>query len=178
MCRLLHWTGQQRHFLQWLQAVGAQEMSGLKRLTKNPYYRCTQCQGTAGPLDGRPQREVQVRFNKLKVVASFCNLGDMLSAVGGCKPSTTTFVKTAWEKFKELLPVLSPRHLSFKTRDRVYSFCMRSAMPHKSVTWPLTKPNLQRLQRNDKAVIRQICNVNPQDIVTTRSNELLDCGTP
>ena len=44
---------------------------------------------------------------------------------------------------------------------------------HASETWPLTKPNLQRLQRNDRAMIRQICNVRPQDIVTTRSNELL-----
>ena len=46
-------------------------------------------------------------------------------------------------------------------------------MLHASETWPLTKPNLQRLQRNDRAIIRQICNVRPQDIVTTRSNELL-----
>ena len=42
-----------------------------------------------------------------------------------------------------------------------------------SKTWPLTKPNLQHLQGNDRAMIRQICNVKPQDIVTTRSNELL-----
>ena len=46
-------------------------------------------------------------------------------------------------------------------------------MLHASETWPLTKPNLQHLQRNDRAMIRQICNVRPQDIVTTRSNELL-----
>ena len=46
-------------------------------------------------------------------------------------------------------------------------------MLHASQTWPSTKPNLQRLQQNDKAMIRQICNVRPQDIVTTRSNELL-----
>ena len=46
-------------------------------------------------------------------------------------------------------------------------------MLHASETWPLTKPNHQRLQRNDRAMIRQICNVSPQDIVTTRSNELL-----
>ena len=32
---------------------------------------------------------------------------------------------------------------------------------------------LQHLQQNDRAMIRQICNVRPQDIVTTRSNELL-----
>ena len=30
--------------------------SGLKHLTKDPDYRCTWCQGTAGPLDGRPHR--------------------------------------------------------------------------------------------------------------------------
>ena len=29
-------------------------------------------------------------------------------------------------------------------------------------------------QQNDRAMIRQICNVMPQDIVTTRSNELLE----
>ena len=46
-------------------------------------------------------------------------------------------------------------------------------MLHANVTWPLTKPNLQCLQRNDRAMIRQICNVRPQDIVTTRSSELL-----
>ena len=31
--------------------------SGLNCLTKDPDYRCTWCQGTACPLDGRPQRE-------------------------------------------------------------------------------------------------------------------------
>ena len=147
--------------------------SGLKRLTKDPDYRWTQCQGTARPLDGRPQKEVQVGPDKLEVVASFCYLGDMLSAAGGCEVSTTTRVKTAWKKFKELLPVLSSRHLSFKTCGHVYSSCVQSAMLHASETWPLTKPNLQRLQWNDTAMIRQICNVRPQDIVTTRSNELL-----
>ena len=98
----------------------------------------------------------------------------MLSAAGGCELSTTTCVKTAWKKFKELLPVLSSCHLSFKTCGCVYSSCVRSAMLHASETWTLTKPNLQRLQRNDGAMIRQICNVRPQDVVTTRSNELLE----
>ena len=115
--------------------------SGLKRLKKDPDYRCTRCQGTPHPLDGRPQKEVQVGPDKLEVVASFCYLGDMLSAAGGCEFSTTTHVKTAWKKFKDLLPVLSSRHFSFKTRGCVYSSCVQSAMLHASETWPLTKPN-------------------------------------
>ena len=45
--------------------------SGLKCLTEDPDYRCTPCQGTVRPLDGRPQREVQVGSDKLEVVASF-----------------------------------------------------------------------------------------------------------
>ena len=95
--------------------------SGLKCVTEDPDYRCTRCKGTARPLDGRPQSEVQVGPDKLEVVASFCYLGDMLSAAGGWELLTTTRVKTVWKKFKELKPVLSSRHGSFKTRGRVYS---------------------------------------------------------
>ena len=106
----------------------------------------------------------------MEVVASFCYLGDMLSAGGGCEITVTTFVKTAWEKFRELLPVLTSRHLSYKTRCHVYSSCMRSAMLHASETRPLTKTNLQR---NDRAMIIQICSIKPEDVATIRSSEFL-----
>ena len=148
--------------------------SGLMRLTKDTDYRCTRSQETACLLDGRPQREVQVRPDKLEVVASVCYLGDMLSAAGGCELSTTIWLKTAWKKFKELLPVFSSCHLSFKIHGHMYSSCVQSAMLYASEAWPLTKPNLQRLQLNDRAIIRQICNVKPKDIITTRSSELLE----
>ena len=82
-------------------------------------------------------------------------------------------MKTPWKKFKELKPVPSSRHLSFKARGHVYSTCVRSAMLYASVTWPVTKPCLQRLLRNDRAMIRQICNVILQDTATIRSIELL-----
>ena len=105
--------------------------SGLKQLTPNPDYRCARCMGNARPIDGRTQSEVQVGPDKLEVVASFCYLGDMLSAGGGCEMAVTTRLKTAWKKFRELLPVLTSRHLSYKTRGHVYSSCVRSAMPVK-----------------------------------------------
>ena len=129
--------------------------------------------GNARPIDGRPQSEVQVGPDKLEVVASFCYLGDMLSAGGGCEMAVTTRVKTTWKKFRELLPVLTSRHLSNKTCGHVYSSCVRSAMLHASETWPLTKTNLQRLQRNDRAMIRQICSIKPEDVAKVRSSELL-----
>ena len=129
--------------------------------------------GNCTPLRRQTQREVQVGPDKLEVVASYCYLGYMLSAAGGCELSTTTHVKTAWKKLKELIPVLSFCHLSLKTRGCVYSSCVGSAMLHASETWPLTKPSLQRLQRNDRAIIRQMCNVKPQDTANIRSIELL-----
>ena len=150
--------------------------SGLKRLTKDPDYG-TYVHGARelhAPWTTDHKRKSRLDLTSWRwLVASFCYLGDMLSAAGGCELSTTTRVKNAWKKFKELLPVLSSRHLSFKTLGRVYSSCMRSTMLRASETWPLTKPNLQRLQWNDRAMIRQICNVRPQKTVTIRSNELL-----
>ena len=147
--------------------------SDLRRLTPNPDYRFAGCMGNARPNDGRPQNEVQVGPDKLEVVASFYYLGDMLSAGGGCEITVTTRVKTAWKKFRKLLPVLTSRHLSYKTRGHVYSSCVRNAMLHDSETWPLTKTNLQRLQCNDRAMIRQICSIKPEDVATVRSSELL-----
>ena len=112
--------------------------SGLQQLTPNPDYRCAMCMGNARRINGRSQSEVQVGPDKLEVVASFSCLGDMLSAGGGCDISVTS------RKFRELLPVLTSRHLSYKTCDHVYSSCLRSAMLHASETWPLTKTKLQR----------------------------------
>ena len=46
-------------------------------------------------------------------------------------------------------------------------------MLHASESWPLTKTNLQHLQRNDRAMIRQICSIKQKDVATVRSSELL-----
>ena len=43
-------------------------------------------------------------------------------------------------------------------------------MLYASETWPLTKTNLQR---NDRAMIRQISSIKPEDVATVRSSELL-----
>ena len=46
-------------------------------------------------------------------------------------------------------------------------------MIHASETWSLTKPDQQHLQRNDRALISQICNVKSENVATIRSNKLL-----
>ena len=129
MCSLSHWSRQQHHLLKQLQALGAQYCRELKRLAKAPDYRCTQCQGITRGLDGRPQRKVQDEPIKLGMVASSCYLGDMLSAADGCELSITTHVKTAWKKFKELLPVLFPPLLFQDTWPRVQLLCAECKAP-------------------------------------------------
>ena len=55
----------------------------------------------------------------------------------------------------------------------VYISCVWSVMLHASGTRPLAKPTLQCLQRNDTAMIRQICIIKPEDVATVRSKDPL-----
>ena len=151
-----------------------QKCSGLKKVVGNPDFRCARCLGTARAIDGRPMENVLVGTDSLEVVDSFCYLGDMLSAAGGCGLAVTTRVKTAWSKYRELMPVLTTRHLNLKTRGRIYSTCVRRAMLYASETWPLSKPDLRRLQRNDRAMIRLMCHVKPEEVKMVPSKTLLE----
>ena len=47
-------------------------------------------------------------------------------------------------------------------------------MLHGSETWALTKVDLQRLQRNDRAMIRHVCGVKPNEVSQVWSQDLLE----
>ena len=128
MRRLLHLSWQQQYLLQWLQALGAQEMQWGQALDKKTLT--TDVHGARelhAPWMTDQRRKSRSDLTSLRG-NFFCYLGDMLSVAGGCELSTTTCVKTTWKKFKDLLPVLSSRHLSFKTHGHVYSSCVQSAV--------------------------------------------------
>ena len=55
--------------------------------------------------------------DSLEVVDFFCYLGDMFSAGGGCELSSTVRVKSAWKKFREVLPVLTSRSILLITGE-------------------------------------------------------------
>ena len=129
--------------------------SGIRgKLVPDPDYICPRCQGLARLIDGRPVTEVEVDGTLLDVEASFCYLGDTLCAGGGCTLAITTRCCTAWGKFKKLLPILTSKHVSFSTKGKVFNACVRSALLYGSETWAPNAADLQRLRRNDRAMIR------------------------
>jgi hypothetical protein len=147
--------------------------SNLKgRLVQNTQYTCPRCMGIARPIDGRPFSHVDIEGSKLDVVPTFPYLGDLLNSGGGCDSAIAGRCCVAWGKFRKLLPLLTTRHVSPMTRGHIYSSCIRAAMLHGSETWGPNVTELQRLRRNDRAMVRWICGVNAYD--ETPSDKLLE----
>ena len=78
--------------------------------------------------------------------ATFCYLGDMFSAGGGCDHAIAARCCAAWGKF------LTSKHISFKTRGKVFTACVWSTMLHGSETWAPNASDLQRLRRSHDQV--------------------------
>ena len=70
------------------------------------------------------KNQVEVDGTLLYVEASFCDLGDMLRAGGGCALAIATRCSTAWGKCRKLLPILTSKHVSPLTRGKVFSACI------------------------------------------------------
>ena len=139
-------------------------------LVDNPEYRCSRCSSEARPIDGRPNSEWTLNGDcDLQMVDYFCYLGVTIGAGGGCELSIIARVKAAWGKFRELLPILTARVLFLKTCGKIYSTYIRPVLLYASECWAPTVKNVNKLQRNDRAMIRWICNVRLKHRVSSAS---------
>ena len=77
------------------------------RLVDIPDFKCHRCLGLACPIDGRPAENGSLKDKKLEVVESFVYLGDGISSNGSYDISTIAIIRSAWEKFCELLTLLT-----------------------------------------------------------------------
>jgi len=84
---------------------------------------------------------------KLELVGKFRYLGDMLSVDGDADAAVKARIRIGWNKFRQLVPVITNKDVSLIMRGRLYSSCVRSSMLHGSETWPVRKENLVALQR-------------------------------
>jgi len=90
----------------------------------------------------------------LELVDKFCYLGDMLSVDGDCDAAVENRIQIGWNKFRQLVPLLTNKDISLKVRGRLYSSCVLSSMLHGSETWPLRKENEVALQRAEMRMVR------------------------
>jgi len=63
----------------------------------------------------------------------------MLSLDGDADAAVEARIRIGWNKFRQLLPLLTNRDISLVRRGRLYSSCVRSSMLHGSETWPVRK---------------------------------------
>jgi len=90
----------------------------------------------------------------LEVVDTFCYLGDMLSVDGDADAAVEARIRSGWNKFRQLVSLLTNRHISLIRRGRLYSSCVQNSMLHGSQTWPVRKENEMALQRSEMRMVR------------------------
>ena len=108
------------------------------------------------------------KFQRLRLETKSLKLSQSSATLGTCslhEVAAITRCKYAWGKFRQLLPLLTNR----LTRGKVYSSCVRSVMLHAAETWAMKVDTLNRLRRNDRAMICWICNVRAKDQVSSDS---------
>ena len=67
--------------------------------------------------------------------------------------------ESGWNKFRQLVPLLTNSDISLIVRGRLYSSCVRSSMLHESETWPVREENEVALQRAEIRMVRWMCSV-------------------
>jgi len=67
------------------------------------------------------------------------SLGDMLSVDGDADAAVEARMGIGWNKFRQLVPLLTNSDISLIRRGRLYSSCVRSRMLRGSETWPVRK---------------------------------------
>jgi len=91
-----------------------------------------------------------------------------LSVDGDADAAVEARVRIGWNKFRQLVPLLTNRDISLIRRGRLYSSCVQSSMLHRSETWPVRKENEMTLQRAEMRMVRWICNVKVKDRVPSK----------
>ena len=78
----------------------------------------------------------------------------MLDADGGCDSAVTARVRSAWEKFREYLPILTGKGFSSKLKGKVYATCVRSCLMPGSETWPMKVEHELKMNCIEMSMIR------------------------
>ena len=118
------------------------------------------CRGCLNPVTSAGRISVAIGTSaKLDLVDKFCYLGDMLSVDGDADAAVEAIIRTGWNKFRQLVPLLTNKDVSLIMSGRLYSSCLRSSVLHGSETWFVRKENDVALQRAETRMVRWMCGV-------------------
>jgi len=79
-------------------------------------------------------------------------------------------IRIGWNKFRQLVPLLTNRDISLIRTGKLYSSCVQSSMLHRSETWPVGKENEVALQRAEMRMVSRMCNVEVKDRVPSKES--------
>jgi len=87
------------------------------------------------PITSTGHTGVDIGVNaNVELVDKFCYLDDMLSVDGDADAALENRIQIGWNKFRQLLPLLTNKDISLKARRRLYSICVQRSMLHGSET--------------------------------------------
>ena len=131
---------------------------------KTPFV-CKAC--TAGKVDNEVCTGIKVGDDTFERVGKFCYLGDTINANGGAESASVARTRCAWQKFRELSPILTGKHISLKIKGRVYETCVRSTMLYGSETWAMKAEQETRFERTEMRMVRWMCGVSLKEKKTS-----------
>jgi len=79
-----------------------------------------------------------------------------------CNYADTT-IRIGWNKFRQLVRLLTNKDISQIVRGTLYSSCVQSSMLYGSETWLIRKENEVALQRAQTRMVRWMCGVKLQE---------------
>jgi len=83
------------------------------------------CRGCMNPVTSSGFTSVGIGDNaNLELVDKFCYLGDRLSGDRDADAAVETRIQIGWNKFRQLVPLLTNKDKSFIVRGRLYSSCV------------------------------------------------------
>jgi len=129
------------------------------------------CRGCMIPVTGTGGTSVDIVVNaNLELVNKFCYLGDMLSVDGDADAAVENRIRIGWNKFRQLVPLLTHKYISLKMRGRLCSGCVQSStcMLHGRETLSVRMENEVTLERADMRMVRWMCGMKLQDRISRR----------
>jgi len=100
------------------------------------------CRGCVNPATSTEHTSVDIGVNaNLELVDKFRYFGEMLSVDRDADAAEQTSIRIGWNKFRQLVALLTNKDISLIVTGTLYSSCVRSRMLHGSETWPVRKEN-------------------------------------